>query len=57
MNPSDTPVGSAGYKLAEHISAMANDAYFLGHPEWEQLVGEALDILKAAHPEQNPEVA
>lgn len=42
--------GSPGYQLAEHISAMANDAYFVGHPEWEHLVEEALRILQASEP-------
>lgn len=28
-------------RLAHHIIAMSNDAYFLDHPEWEEIVNEA----------------
>ena len=30
--------------LASHILAMADDAYFTGHPEWAEIVSEAQRI-------------
>ncbi len=30
-----------GYKFAEHILAMADDAYLTGHAEWQEIVAEA----------------
>lgn len=32
-------------KLAEHIYSMANDAYLVGHPEWSEIVQDAIKIL------------
>ena len=34
-----------GHKLAEHIDAMANDAYLVGHPEWAEIVDEARELI------------
>ncbi len=34
-----------GHKLAEHVDAMANDAYLVGHPEWEEIVNEARALI------------
>jgi len=34
-----------GHKLAEHIDAMANDAYLTGHPEWREIVDEARALI------------
>lgn len=34
-----------GHKLAEHIAAMADDAYLVGHPEWEAIVDEARALI------------
>lgn len=31
--------------LANHILAMADDAYLTGHPEWQSLVAEAQSII------------
>jgi hypothetical protein len=41
-----------GYALAQHIMAMADDAYFVGHPEWESIVGQAKDLLARVEVEQ-----
>lgn len=41
-----------GYALAEHIEAMANEAYLVGHPEWEAIVSEAKAFLGKARGEQ-----
>lgn len=35
-------------KLANHILAMADDAYLTGHPEWAEIVSEAKAIEKAS---------
>ena len=35
-----------GARLADHILAMADDAYFIGHPEWKVIVDEAKVIRK-----------
>jgi hypothetical protein len=32
-------------RLAEHIEAMADDAYLVGHPEWLAIVEEAKLLL------------
>lgn len=34
--------------LALHIIALANDAYFTGHPEWETIVRDAVHLLPAS---------
>ncbi len=31
--------------LAEHVNAMADDAYLSGHPEWQEIVREARALL------------
>jgi hypothetical protein len=31
----------SAYRLAEHVLAMADDAYLMGHPEWAEIVDEA----------------
>lgn len=33
--------------LANHILAMQNDAYFLGHPEWYSIISKAENALKS----------
>jgi hypothetical protein len=33
------------YSLATHITAMSNDAYLEGHPEWNTIVDEAYEVL------------
>ncbi len=38
-------VAPDGHKLAEHIGAMANDAYLAGHPEWQEIVDEARALI------------
>ena len=30
--------------LTAHIQSMANDAYLSGHPEWVEIVNEALEL-------------
>lgn len=37
-----------GYALAEHIEAIANDAYLIGHPKWEAIVSEAKAFVRKA---------
>ena len=37
----------AGYALALHINAMADDAHLLEHPEWAELVAEARALIDA----------
>jgi hypothetical protein len=32
-------------KLAQHIMAMADDAHFVEHPEWGEIVKEAKEVL------------
>jgi hypothetical protein len=32
-------------RLAEHVLAMRGDAYFAGHPEWSEIVADALEVL------------
>ena len=34
-----------GHNLAEHITAMADDAYLVGHPEWQEIVDEARALI------------
>jgi hypothetical protein len=36
------------YELAKHITAMFDDAYLNGHPEWEEIVKEAFTALAKA---------
>ena len=31
--------------LVKHIIAMADDDYLIGHPEWDEIVKEAKEIL------------
>jgi hypothetical protein len=31
--------------LCEHIIAMADDSYLMGHPEWEEITTEASNVL------------
>jgi hypothetical protein len=33
-------------ELARHILAMADDAYLTGHPEWQAIVDETINIAK-----------
>lgn len=35
----------AGVRLAEHVLAMADDAYLTGHPEWDEIVKDAKEVL------------
>ncbi|MDP9269306.1 MAG: hypothetical protein M3P27_13425 [Acidobacteriota bacterium] len=37
----------AGHQLFQHILALADDAYFLGHPEWETIVADARRAAEA----------
>jgi hypothetical protein len=37
----------AGYALARHIVAMADDAYLGGHPEFDAIVDEARALISA----------
>ncbi len=32
-------------ELAAHIIAMQNDAYLTGHPEWNEIVKEAIEAV------------
>lgn len=32
-------------KLAQHILAMSDDAYFMDHPEWTEIVNEAKQAI------------
>ena len=32
--------------LAQHVIAMADDAYLTGHPEWAEIVKDARNALK-----------
>ncbi len=34
-------MSAALFSLAEHVLAMADDAYLVGHPEWIEIVEEA----------------
>jgi len=34
-----------GRSLAEHVLALADDAYLAGHPEWREIVREAVGVL------------
>ncbi len=36
--------------LANHIIAMADDAYLTGHPEWLEIVEEALALAEGKEP-------
>ena len=36
--------------LIEHVLAMENDAYLVGHPEWEFIVADAKAALQAMTP-------
>lgn len=38
--------------LARHISAVADDAYLLGHPEWAEIAAEAEALLKEVEEEK-----
>jgi len=37
----------AGYDLALHVMAVADDAYLSGHPEWPEIVSKARALIKA----------
>lgn len=39
-----------GRALADHIIAMDDDAYLIGHPEWEALVAEARAVYTPIEP-------
>jgi hypothetical protein len=39
-----------GFELAQHIMAMADDAYFVGHPEWQTIVDQAERLIAKAKP-------
>jgi hypothetical protein len=36
------------YQLAQHIVAMADDAYLTGHPEWLEIVSEAQKLVSTS---------
>lgn len=36
---------TAAVKLAEHVLAMADDDYLLGHPEWYDIVADAERVV------------
>ena len=35
----------AALELARHVVAMADDAYLIGHPEWDAIVTEARALI------------
>jgi len=37
-----------GHALAQHILSMADDDYLAGHPEWEEIVREARELISKA---------
>jgi len=39
----------AMYRLTKHIAAMADDAYLAGHPEWVEIVKEAMSLIQKAN--------
>jgi hypothetical protein len=41
---SDNTVRGTG-KLLSHLVAMADDAYFLGHPEWREILQDTRDVI------------
>lgn len=49
-----TALAHEALDLAQHVAAMADDAYLTGHPEWLALVGQANIVL--AHAREAAEV-
>lgn len=43
-------MSAALFSLAEHVLAMADDAYLIGHPEWVEIVEEARKAIGADIP-------
>ena len=37
------------YEALEHLNAMADDAYFQGHPEWAEIVKQVQAAISLAH--------